>query len=118
MSARLPMKKRTQGRAKRLVDRRVDQSQNLLFPENLTRTYEMYASFRSGALFHKRKSFKDILGHGVQLMIWFALLTTFFVSQRAMLHTPTLNAAVPASAPITASFGSDKTAERIDDRRI
>lgn len=118
MSARLPMKKRTPGRAKRLVDRRVDQSQILLFPENLTRTYDMYAAFRSGALFHKRKSFKDIVGHGVQLMIWFALLTTFFVCQRAMLHTPSLHATAPISAPLTASFGPQKTAERIDRTRI
>ncbi len=118
MSARLPMKKRTQGRAKRLVDRRVDQSQILLFPENLTRTYDMYAAFRSGALFHKRKSLKDILGHAVQLMIWFALLTAFFVTQRAMLHTPSVHAAVPTSAPLTASFRSDKTAARIDRTRI
>jgi hypothetical protein len=107
MSAGLPMKKRSPGKAKRLIDSRLNQAQVLQFPDNLNRTYEIYSSFRSGSLFHERKSLKDVIGHALQLMLWFAVLTTFFASQRALLH-----AHAPQATPLA------KTAESVGHARL
>lgn len=105
------MKKRTQAKNKRLVDRQMDQSQVIFFPDHIDRTYELYASYRSGSMLNKRNSWKEVLGHTAQLLLWFVLLTSFFVSQRALLHQPT-HAQLPFGNSLT------KTAERPEHPRL
>lgn len=112
LSACLPMRKRSQGKAKR-PERRLVQSELLLLPYDSNSTYDVYASFRSGSL-NAPQSAKDVLKHSVQLVLWFALLTTFLATQRALSHAQ----GVHATAPLTMSCGPTRAAERADHPRL
>jgi hypothetical protein len=99
------MKKRSQGKARRLERRNV---QVAAISQNDS-IYQLYSRFGANG----QRSGKETLKQTMLLLLWFAVLTTFIAMQNALLHTP-ISHAPTVVIPVTASAHALRMAQRAE----
>jgi hypothetical protein len=99
------MRKRSQGKARR-PERRTVQVQVLAHNDSI---YQLYSRFGTA----ERRTRKEALKQTMLLLLWFAVLTTFFAMQNAILRTHiSQDSTTRPVGPVTASAQALRLAER------